>query len=186
MELLTTAILKEYGACRSAIIWFNATFGEQAPIPEILTALRERDSTNWEAWTLGQSIEMTEAFLAAGADVHAYDDDALYWAARYGRTDVVKLLFEKGNDVHANNDVQLYYAAQNGHTDVVKLLLEHGADVHAYGDAAFRLAAHNGHIEVVKLLLEKGANVHANGGAALRLAALYGHTDIVKLLKAYA
>jgi len=52
-------------------------------------------------------------------------DEFLRKAAKYGHTEVVKLLLEQGADVHADNDWALVWAADNGHKEVVKLLLEH-------------------------------------------------------------
>ena len=106
-----------------------------------------------QAAQYGRDIDIVEILLAAGADVHVFDDGALRWAA------------------------------EEGHANVVKLLLEYGADVHALSDNALRLAANNGHSDVVKLLLEYGADVHAGDNYALRLAVAKGHSDVVNILK---
>ncbi len=102
----------------------------------------------------GGLLKTTEALLKLGANIHAYNDHALRWAARNGHSDVVKLLLDRGADVHAYNDEALRSAADKGHADVVKLLLEHGADVHIRHDAPFCLANESGHTEVVKILRE--------------------------------
>ena len=95
----------------------------------------------WAAYrNLDNDIDIVEILLAAGADVHALDDEALRDAARYGHTDVVELLLECGADVHANNDEALLSAVKGCHEDVLRLLLEYGADVHARDDDALRLA----------------------------------------------
>ena len=39
-----------------------------------------------------------------GADVHANDDYALRWAARFGHVNTVKVLLDKGAYVHAEDD----------------------------------------------------------------------------------
>ncbi|MGC8923596.1 MAG: ankyrin repeat domain-containing protein [Candidatus Micrarchaeia archaeon] len=54
---------------------------------------------------------------------------ALMYAARDGRTEIVKLLLEKGADVNAKDILgltALRYAAENGHKDVVELLKKAG------------------------------------------------------------
>ena len=97
-------------------------------------------------------LDFVEYLLAAGADVHTYDDYALRWASENGHTEVVKILLAAGADVHASNDSALQWASINRHTEVVKLLLAAGADVHADGDSALRWASVNGYTEVVKVL----------------------------------
>jgi len=57
------------------------------------------------------NAELVGALIAAGADVHADDDYALRWAARYGHADVVELLLEAKADVHADNEEALRQAA---------------------------------------------------------------------------
>ena len=60
--------------------------------------------------------------LENGANVHAYDDDALRWASRRGHKNVVELLLKNGADVHAEDDYALRWASRRGHKDVVELL----------------------------------------------------------------
>ena len=110
-------------------------------------------------------------------------DHALLQAAQYGDIKIVEILLAAGADVHAEDDDTLQWAIENGHTDIVKLLLEHGADVHANDDAALREAAEDGYADIVKLLLEYGADVHAWDDYALRHAALYGHANVVEILE---
>ena len=88
-----------------------------------------------------------------------------------------------GADVRAWSDYALRYAANNGHLEVVKYLIDKGADVRAWSDYALRLAANNGHLEVVKYLIDKGADVRALNDYALRYAAFNGHLEVVKYLK---
>ena len=87
-----------------------------------------------------------------------------------GNTEAVKALLDKGADVHAWEGDALCMASGNGHTETVKLLLDEGANVHAQDDLALRWASIYGHIETVKLLLEAGADVHAEKDYALRMA----------------
>ena len=67
---------------------------------------------------------------------------------------IIQKLIDEGADVHAFNDYALRFAAYYGHLEIVKILLENGADVHAENDYALRFAANYGHLEIVKILLE--------------------------------
>ena len=103
--------------------------------------------------------ELVRGLLAAGADVHEYDDYALRWASLHGHAEVVKLLLDAGANIHAWDDAALLWAVERGHAEVVKLLLKSGADVHAWDDYAIPSAVENGHDEVAKILTDwKGAN----------------------------
>ena len=60
--------------------------------------------------------------IQAGADVHAYDDEALRWASEKGHLPVVEFLVKAGADVHAYDDDALRWASERGHLAVVKFL----------------------------------------------------------------
>jgi len=70
-------------------------------------------------------LEAVDAFLKAGADVHAWDDRALHWTSGNGHLEVVKVLLEAGANVHADDDCALQWASKNGHLEVVKVLKEY-------------------------------------------------------------
>ena len=101
--------------------------------------------------------EEVKSLIKLGADVHAWDSDALRSASKHGQTGVVELLLEAGANIHAGDDYALRMASLRGHTEVVKLLLKSGADVHACDDIAMQLASLHGRTEVVKLLSDWGA-----------------------------
>jgi hypothetical protein len=113
-------------------------------------------------------------------------DDVLVRESTSGHTEAVKALLEAGADVHAWNDQALRYASLGGHTETVKALLEAGANAHADNDLALFGASRNGHTEVVKLLLVAGADVHAMDSAALREAGYRGHRETEQVLVAAA
>jgi ankyrin repeat protein len=123
-------------------------------------------------------VYKVERLLAAGADVHARDDEALLLAIYYGRWNVVEILRKAMNDIN----YLLTEASDRGDLDTVKRMLEAGADVHTHNDRSLRLASEKGHEGVVEILLENGADVHACLDWALRLASNNGHTAVVKLL----
>ena len=70
-------------------------------------------------------LDFVEYLLAAGADVHTYDDWALQWASDKGHTEVVKVLLTAGADVHTDNDYALRWASNYGRTETVKVLKDH-------------------------------------------------------------
>jgi|CZKX01.1.fsa_nt_gi hypothetical protein len=79
--------------------------------------------------------------LAAGANVHANNDDALCQAVEYGNYNgpygfcgdiyhpasmmTVKVLLEAGANVHARSDYALCSAVRGGHTELVQVLAKH-------------------------------------------------------------
>ena len=103
------------------------------------------------------TIDTFEYLISCGANIHADDDYAFKYSAKFGHLDVVKYLVEKGSNVHACNDFALRLSADNGHLDVVKYLIEKGANIHAGNDYALRYSAENGHLEIIKYLIKKGA-----------------------------
>ena len=61
---------------------------------------------------------------------------ALEMAAGRGHAAVVSLLVQLGADLRAWEDQALYEASATGHAAVVQLLIQHGADVNAHGASA--------------------------------------------------
>ena len=97
-------------------------------------------------------------------------DEALVWAAKNDRPEVMDFLRERGADPDADpyRGTPLLWAAANGHRRAAAWLLDHGADVnrratfggpsHGQGVTALHLAAQNGNLEMVRFLLERGAD----------------------------
>ena len=52
--------------------------------------------------------------------------ERLIYGAKHGYEGLVKNALDNGADIHANNDEALYWAAWNGHTETVKVLLDRG------------------------------------------------------------
>ena len=107
----------------------------------------------------------------------------LYKSSAKGELNLVKEAIKRGADIHAYNDEALRWASQNGHLDVVKYLVENGANIHSNDDFALRWSANAGHLEVVKYLVENGANIHANNDETLRSATKKEHLEVVKYIK---
>ena len=97
-------------------------------------------------------------------------DEALVWAAKAGRVEVMAMLVERGARVDADpyRGTPLLWAAATGRMDAAAWLLEHGADVnqratfggptHGEGVTALHLAAQDGRLALARLLVERGAD----------------------------
>ncbi len=97
-------------------------------------------------------------------------DEALVWAAKSDRTDVMPLLVARGARVGADpyRGTPLLWAAANNRVSAAGWLLEHGADVnqratfggasHGHDVTALHLAAQRDHTQMVELLLARGAD----------------------------
>jgi ankyrin repeat protein len=81
-------------------------------------------------------------------------DKQLIQASENGHVDVVRDLLAAGANVHVRDDDALFWASYNGHVDVVRELLAAGANVHVHDDDALRVASRNGHVDVVLALAE--------------------------------
>lgn len=157
-----------------------------------------------EAALLGDGTTV-KAFLSGGTDLQGdLTGSALWWAARSGQTEAVRLLLDAGANVDARvgrSVTALVQAALMGRTEVVGLLIAHGADVNAYDGrgvtalhASLVSTVHGCTVGVVRALLAAGAQVNARtrfswpthtGGTALMEAALHGATDCMRVLIEY-
>lgn len=114
----------------------------------------------------------------------------LFYAAREGRADIVKVLLDA--TARPNTPVMARYpimgAAQGGHSKVVQMLLDHGADPNVKdeeGITAMMLAACCGSTKVVSVLAKGGADLNAKnvqGGTAFLAASMLGKTSVVKMM----
>jgi ankyrin repeat protein len=98
---------------------------------------------------------------------------ALYYAAKDGRLEVVKILINRGADQLSS---ALEVAALSSHSEIIRFLVEKGAK---NKDTALSYSAKLGNLEIVKFLVEKGAKELEE---ALNHAAQRGHLEIVKFL----
>ena len=120
----------------------------------------------------------------------------MWFAAQYGKVDVVKFLIQNGADVnavdkrkHTFDRTGLLLALERGHFDVAKLLIQSGADVNIVDGyekkSPLHVAAKVGRINVVKVLIQNGAQVNygdKDNYTALHRAVRNGYVDVAKLL----
>jgi ankyrin repeat protein len=125
-------------------------------------------------------------------------DEALVWAAKADRVEVLGLLVDLGASVDADpyRGTALIWAGANGRAGAIRRLVELGADPnqratfggpgHGRGVTALHLAAQGGRTEAVEALLELGADptirdeLHDSPPAGW--AAFGGHPELAELL----
>jgi ankyrin repeat protein len=94
-------------------------------------------------------------------------DEALVYAAKSGRTNVMDYLLAQGANIDGEpyNGTALFWAISTDQTETVRWLLDHAADVHhiaSFGGEkdinALHMAAWGGHLESAEALLQHGAD----------------------------
>jgi len=158
------------GSCCAGGIYFTTPeyicgylgFGvnvREVTVPEDAQMVKDPEGNKWRASAviLGPKRSLSEVstwkwLVSVGADIHAYEDEAVKYASEHGHLEVVKYLVSLGADIHAGDDWAIVWASGNGHLEVVKYLVSLGADIHAYDDYAIRFASYNSYLEVVEYL----------------------------------
>ena len=126
-------------------------------------------------------------------------DEALVWAGKSDRVNVIPLLVELGARVDADpyRGTALAWAGANGRVAAIRTLVDLGADpnrrgtfggpTHGEGVTALHLAAQAGRREAVETLLELGADPRIrdalHGGPAWGWAEFAGHSALAELLR---
>jgi hypothetical protein len=94
------------------------------------------------------------------------DRTALILAAKYGKTDTLKILIEKNACLDAadkSGRTALWWACHNGRTEAAKLLIAAGANANTHDNNyyyALHHAARNGDLDVIKALVAGGAELN--------------------------
>jgi hypothetical protein len=102
--------------------------------------------------------------LAEGADIHTDHDCPLRLAAYYNHMDTAKILLDRGADIHALDDETLWWVVASArvpltdNTRFMEFLIERGADVQAHNNRAVRKAAQSEMRDNTLLLLRHGAD----------------------------
>lgn len=126
-------------------------------------------------------VPLAELSISVGADIHkAYDHEGgiighpchkpLEWAALYGHSDVIHILFNHGASLDARDTIRktsgpLHLAALHGRLGATRMLLELGADMtytNFAGETPAYLAA-RGNVSCMEALVDAGFNLNTEG-----------------------
>ncbi|TXJ54490.1 ankyrin repeat domain-containing protein [Brachyspira aalborgi] len=154
----------------------------------------------YEACKTGD-INKVRTLIRRGVNVNEksdfLQDTALKLAARYGYTEIVKLLI--ANKANVNLNAPIVYAADEGYYDIVKVLIDNKADINQFnkfgyfvGDSyrtvfynALMVSIKNGYINIANLLIQNKAKINITndyGYTPLSLAVSGGYIDTAILL----
>jgi ankyrin repeat protein len=106
-------------------------------------------------------LAVVQNALARSEDINAkhFEWTMLGVAARYNRTEMIRLLLDRGADINARNhqfkETALMIAAKFGHQEAVQLLLNRKADTslrNGKNHTALELAIRNKKVEIATLL----------------------------------
>jgi len=126
-------------------------------------------------------LDIVKYLVFCGANVNT--TRALSGAVLYGHFSVVKFLGDNGADLTSNGMYEAFLCAcQQGYLQIVQYFVENGCPVTIQNDQGVLDAALFGHFDVAKYLVGNGANVCAKDDQALRSASDFGHFDSVKFL----
>ena len=159
---------------------------------------RVRPKTPLERAAVSGSSEELRREVRVMGGVNAMDGHGftpLDWAARTGRTDVIRELVREGADPDLRDDgpngwAPLHHAVHKGQLEAVRTLLATGAHVDAAatrsnGITPLMLACAQGEPEIVDTLLAAGADPHARQRgeeAALTYAMTTGNRRVIEAL----
>jgi ankyrin repeat protein len=126
-------------------------------------------------------------------------DEALVYAAKSGRVQVLGYLLDQGANIDAEpyQGTALFWAISTKQTETVRWLLEHGADVYRIADfggekniTALHMAAWGGHLESAETLLQYGADATYHdpryGSSPVGWADHLGHPELRDYLLEHA
>ena len=114
------------------------------------------------------------------ADIHAGEDNALFWACRNAPLEVVEFLLQSGADVYARNRSLINTAIKRGDISLLELLAKYNVDLQGRtrydfftsqtNSSSLTDAGSSGRKEIVDWLLKKEIDIHTGSDAALMAA----------------
>jgi ankyrin repeat protein len=131
------------------------------------------------------------AVTANAGSPYALGRTPLWWAAREGNVEQIRLLTEGPGELDladVDGETPLHAATRSGSTAAVRLLISRGADLNRaslYGITPLMLAATTDRTDVAVALLQAGASPNARdlfGKTALHDAALHGNRPLTNRL----
>ena len=164
--LVKTQFCSSYSCLQLAL--YTAVNGEHFPVVQALLDPGNcffRDRGNPASWV-----------------VSLYSGPALHAASGHGYVDIVQALIGAGADVHEGNDQALRAAVDQGHPVVVQALVDAGADVGVWDDYPLRGACIDGNMDIVRILIGTGTITRSAAKYELASAAKHGHLDVVRAL----
>ena len=144
------------------------------------------ECSNWKNWTRSKCLKGDQRRFIE-------QNQMLYDAASYGKTDIVKFLIDLGAEVDVSR--ALYAAAGHNHVECLEFLINLGANIEVEefrerDQTALERAVETNSVDAAKLLIQKGANikkVDKKQRSLLMRSAEQGLCDMIKfLLKAGA
>ena len=89
-------------------------------------------------------VSLVESMLQKGVPVDRVDRHyltALFYAAAFNRTDVIRLLLQKGADVNKRDNIgntPVHWAVVNNSTEAIAMLIGHGASINITNDEGYK------------------------------------------------
>ncbi len=128
-------------------------------------------------------ILMLRAGISPNTDF--FGEYAIYYAAKYNKTEIAKILLEHNANPNAGFDSPLFCAVKNNNTELAKILIEKGAkpdftDLVSSKSILFT-ALKKKNIEIAKILIEKGAKIDTKSKMLIEKKNLYTLLGIEKM-----
>ena len=166
--------------------------------------VQDEGATRVLRWAVEQGhAPLAELSISLGADIHkTYDSeggitgDPLYkpleWAALYGHSDIIRILFNHGSSLVAGKTIctvagPLHLAALHGRLEATRMLLELGADMTwtNFGGETPAYFAARGNVSCMEAFVDAGFNLNTEGPAGktfLHAAAEHSSKEMVDYL----
>lgn len=73
------------------------------------------------------SIELVKLFIQCGADINAFNGNAIVWACKYSHRDIIPILLEMGINISNNGYECIEISIKNNLNDIVYMLYEYAS-----------------------------------------------------------